>query len=126
MTSIRHWRIFLAYSEYDTGAVVVIIEISIFTRQVQELLTEEAHRELQILLASRPHLGLAIWDSGGVRKVRWASSGKGKRGGVRVIYYWAVAPDQLLMLFMYSKTAQDDLSAAQLRQLRKIVEEEYP
>lgn len=69
---------------------MVIIETSIFTRQVQALLTEDEYRELQIVLVSRPNLGSVIKGSGGLRKVRWASSGKGKRGGVRVIYYWAV------------------------------------
>jgi len=108
------------------GVVVVIIETSIFTRQVQEFLTEEEYRELQIALVIRPHLGPVIKGSGGLRKVRWAPSGKGKRGGVRVIYYWAVAPEQLLMLFMYSKTERDDLSPTQLKLLREIVEEEYP
>jgi len=58
--------------------------------------------------------------------VRWAFSGKGKRGGVRVIYYWSVSRQQLLMLFIYSKTERDDLSPAQLKILRTIVEELYP
>ena len=52
--------------------------------------------------------------------------GKGKRGGVRVIYYWAVVEEQLLMLLMYAKSEQDDLSPSQLRTLRELVEEEYP
>lgn len=105
---------------------MVIIETSIFTRQVQTSLTEEEYRELQIALVSHPNLGSVIKGSGGLRKVRWASSGKGKRGGVRVIYYWAVTQEQLLMLFVYPKTERGDLSPAQLKLLRKIVEEEYP
>jgi hypothetical protein len=51
--------------------------------------------------------------------------GKGKRGGVRVIYYWAASQEQLFMLLMYPKSERDDLTPAQLRQLRKLVEEEY-
>ena len=126
LTDMRHWRILVVHSEYNMGMPVVIIETSIFARQVQELLTAEEYRELQMALVSRPHLGTVIKGSGGLRKARWPSSGKGKRGGVRVIYYWAAAPEQLLMLFMYSKAEKDDLSPAQLRQLRKIIEEEYP
>jgi hypothetical protein len=64
--------------------------------------------------------------SGGLRKLRWSLPGRGKRGGARVIYYWAVTQQQLLMLFMYPKNVRDDLTAAQVKLLRTIVEEEYP
>ena len=57
--------------------------------------------------------------------MRWAAPGRGKRGGVRVIYYWAVEQERLLMLLMYPKSEKDDLSREQLMILRKIVEEEY-
>jgi hypothetical protein len=105
---------------------MVIIETSIFTRQVQALLADEDYRELQTALVNRPHLGSVIPGSSGLRKIRWSLPGMGKRGGVRVIYYWAVAQDQLLMLFMYPKSERDDLTAAQIKILRMIVEEEYP
>jgi hypothetical protein len=52
--------------------------------------------------------------------------GRGKRGGARVIYYWAVAYDQLLMLLIYPKNVQDNLTPAQIKLLRQIVESEYP
>jgi hypothetical protein len=52
-------------------------------------------------------------------------AGRGKRGGVRVIYHWAKTRDQLLMLLIYSKTEYDDLTSSQLKILRRIVEEEY-
>lgn len=64
--------------------------------------------------------------SGGIRKARWAARGRGKSGGVRAIYYWAVSQDQLLMLLIYAKGEQDDLSPVQVQVLKKIVEEEYP
>lgn len=105
---------------------MVIIETSIFTRQVQTLLSDEEYRELQTALVNRPYLGAVIPGSGGLRKVRGALPGRGKRGGVRVIYYWAVTPEHLLMLFMYPKSERDDLTAAQIKILRTIVEEEYP
>ena len=104
---------------------MVIIETSVFTRQVQKLLNDEAYRELQIALAERPDMGVVMMGSGGLRKVRWAAQGRGKRGGVRVIYYWAVEQDRLLMLLMYPKSERDDLTREQLKLLRKIVEEEY-
>jgi mRNA-degrading endonuclease RelE of RelBE toxin-antitoxin system len=104
---------------------MVIIETSVFTRQVQKLLDDEAYRELQIALAERPDVGVVMVGSGGLRKVRWAAQGRGKRGGVRVIYYWAVEQDRLLMLLMYPKSERDDLTREQLKILRMIVEEEY-
>ena len=102
-----------------------IIETSIFTRQIQLLLTDEAYRELQTALVARPDVGAIIVGSGGIRKVRWAVRGRGKRGGARVIYYWAVKADQLLMLLAYAKNEQDDLSPEQLKTLRTLVEEDY-
>lgn len=105
---------------------MVIIETSVFTRQVQKLLTDKDYRQLQAALVERPDLGVILVGSGGLRKARWVMPGRGKRGGVRVIYYWAVKQSRLLMLMIYTKTDQDDLSPEQLRLLRKIVEEEYP
>ncbi len=103
-----------------------IIETSVFTRQVQSLLTDDEYRELQNLLVTRPEIGKIIQGSGGLRKVRWSAGERGKSGGVRVIYYWYVEGSQILMLLIYSKSEQDDLTAQQLRVIRKIVEEEYP
>ena len=105
---------------------MVIIETSVFTRQVEASLTDEEYRELQAALTERPNTGAIMVGSGGLRKMRWGRPGKGKRGGLRVIYYWAVAQEQLLMLFIYPKSEQEDLTAQQLRILRQIVEEEYP
>jgi hypothetical protein len=104
---------------------MVIIETSIFTRDVKELLTDDDYRQLQAELVLQPSLGAVIRGSGGIRKVRWAAKGHGKRGGVRVIYYWAVSSDRLLMLLIYPKNERDDLSNDQLRVLRRMVEEEF-
>jgi mRNA-degrading endonuclease RelE of RelBE toxin-antitoxin system len=105
---------------------VIIIETSIFTRQVRTLLSGEEYRKLQTALLLHPDRGAIIPGSGGLRKVRWAMQGRGKRGGVRTIYYWAVSNDQILMLLMYAKNEQDNLTPEQLKVLRHIVEEEYP
>jgi len=105
---------------------MIIIETSIFTRQVQEWLTDEEYRLLQIALVKRPDWGAIIRGAGGLRKLRWNLPGKGKRGGTRVIYYWAVSQDQILMLFIYPKHERGDLTPAQLKILRQIVEKEYP
>jgi hypothetical protein len=68
-----------------------IIETSIFTRQVTILLTDDEYHQLQMALLFNPCLGPVIPSSGGLRKVRWSLAGRGKRSGVRAIYYWATA-----------------------------------
>ena len=83
---------------------------------------DEDYRELQVHLARHPDAGKLIPQAGGLRKIRWAGSGRGKRGGLRVIYYWWVARDRISMLLMYPKNEQDDLSADQVKQLRKALE----
>jgi mRNA-degrading endonuclease RelE of RelBE toxin-antitoxin system len=105
---------------------MVIVETSVFTRRVQELLTDEEYRTLQATLVNRPRAGPVIGGSGGLRKLRWPLPGRGKRGGVRVIYYYAERQEQLLMLLIYPKNVCDDLSPSQLRILRQIVKEEFP
>jgi hypothetical protein len=66
---------------------MVIIETSVFTRLIQELMSDEGYRALQEVLITRPESGDLIKGSGGLRKIRWKLEGQGKRGGVRVIYY---------------------------------------
>jgi len=97
-----------------------------FTRRLTSLLSEEEYRQLQLALLETPTLGKVIQDTGGLRKVRWGVAGRGKRGGVRVIYYWARARGEILMLFIYGKDEQDDLTADQRKQLKKALEAEYP
>jgi hypothetical protein len=104
---------------------MLIIETPIFTRRIQHLLSDEQYRAVQEQVVARPDAGDVIPGSGGLRKLRWAMAGHGKRGGLRIIYYWARAADQILMLFVYPKPEREDLTPAQLRQLKRIVDEEY-
>jgi mRNA-degrading endonuclease RelE of RelBE toxin-antitoxin system len=104
---------------------VVIVETPIFTKQVLDTLSGDEYRLFQRTLLEHPDAGTLISGSGGLRKLRWSAEGRGKRGGVRVIYYWFTAQDTILLLFIYPKNVQDDLTPDQLRQLKKIVEEEY-
>lgn len=104
---------------------MVIVETPIFTKQVLDTLSGDEYRLFQRTLLKHPDAGTRIPGSGGLRKLRWLAEGRGKRGGVRVIYYWFTARDTILLLFIYPKNVQDDLTPDQLRQLKKIVEEEY-
>lgn len=104
---------------------MVIVETRAFTARVGDLLSDEQYRELQVRLASRPTAGDVIPGTGGLRKVRWAGKGRGKRGGCRVIYFWHMASHRLLTLFAFSKNERADLTEAQKKALRHIVETEY-
>ena len=101
-----------------------LIETPIFTRQVDDQLSDEEYRLLQLHLIGHPDAGAIIPASGGLRKVRWRLPGRGKRGGARVIYYWKTARARLYLLFLYPKNVRSDLTPAQLRTLRKLVTDE--
>jgi hypothetical protein len=101
---------------------VVFIESAVFTRQVRELLTDEECAGLQWHLALHPKAGEVIQGTGGLRKVRWASGGGGKRGGMRVIYFHATRQNQVRLLLIYRKGIKDDLSVAEKKVLRKLNE----
>jgi len=97
---------------------VVFVETPNFTRRVQEYLDDEEYWEMQTFLTRHPDAGSVIRGTGGMRKLRWAGSGRGKRGGLRVIYYWWVAKDRMSLLLVYPKNEQDDLTADQVKQLK--------
>lgn len=103
---------------------MVIIETPIFTKQLISVLSDDDYRLFQTELLERPDAGKVIPGSGGLRKLRWAAEGRGKRGGLRVIYYW-FTQGIILLLFIYPKNVQENLTPDQLKQLKKIVEEEY-
>ena len=109
-----------------SGVKFVFRETSVFTRQATELLSDEELNALQWSLMSNPEAGDLIRGAGGLRKLRWAGSGRGKRGGLRVIYYWHVPGNTILLLLVYPKNEQDDVSTAQLKILKSIIETEYP
>jgi mRNA-degrading endonuclease RelE of RelBE toxin-antitoxin system len=100
------------------------IETKLFTRLVQDYLTDDEYRELQAKLSEQPEAGNVIAGSGGVRKLRWGASGRGKRGGYRVIYYWRPARQVFWMLTMYPKNVADNIPVGVLRAIRKEVEDD--
>lgn len=102
-----------------------LIETPTFTGQIKDLLTDDDYGEFQSRLAANPELGARIKGGGGIRKVRVGLRGRGKRGGARVIYYWAVRKDLILLLYAYPKNVTADLSLKQVAQLAKVVKEEF-
>ena len=104
---------------------MVFIETPVFTRDLPSVMDDDDYQALQVALLMRPTIGRAIPGTGGLRKARWTLRGKGKRGGCRIIYYWDEASETCYMLYTYRKSRQEDLSAQQLRQLRRFVREEF-
>jgi mRNA-degrading endonuclease RelE of RelBE toxin-antitoxin system len=101
------------------------VETPVFTRSVLELLDEEEYRRLQLALMLRPEQGPLIKGGSGLRKIRWGGKGTGKRGGLRIIYYWDRSSTVIYMLLVYSKHQQEDLTPSQLRFLSRLVREEF-
>jgi hypothetical protein len=103
---------------------VWFVETPIFSGQLYRLLSDDDYRSLQLALTLRPEQGALIPGSGGLRKLRWARPGQGKRGGLRVIYYWVSSESLIYLLFLYAKNQQEDLRPDQLELLRRIIEED--
>lgn len=104
---------------------MIILETPVFTKRVIKLVSEDEYRSLQSHLIAKPDAGSVIPGCGGIRKLRWGTRQKGKRGGLRFIYYWVVRQDKILMLMLYAKNERADLTPEQLRVLRRVVEEEF-
>lgn len=102
--------------------IMLFVETSIFTKEIQRLISDDNYRALQTALMLRPETGKLIKGSGGLRKVRWNLPGTGKRGAIRVIYYWS-PPDTIFMLFPYKKSEQEELTKDQLKILRRMIKE---
>jgi hypothetical protein len=99
------------------------IETATFTKMVTTLLTDEEYRRLQNELVEDPQRGDLIKGGGGIRKLRHAVQGRGKSGGVRVIYYWAKDNHQIYMLVVYPKSKKDTLTDQETAILREFVKE---
>ncbi len=104
---------------------MVIIETKTFTKRINRLMDEDVYRAFQNVLIKAPDTGKIIQGSGGIRKIRWKGSGRGKRGGSRLIYYWATNKKQIYMLFIFEKNECSDLTKDQLSALKKVVELEF-
>jgi hypothetical protein len=94
------------------------IETKLFSRLVGDYLTDEEYASLQHTLIKDPEIGDLIAGSGGVRKLRWPVAGRGKRGGIRVIYYARFRQGQIWMLTLYAKNVTENISANVLRQIK--------
>jgi mRNA-degrading endonuclease RelE of RelBE toxin-antitoxin system len=104
----------------------VFIETSVFTEAMRKHLPENEFRNVQALLTVNPEAGDLIAGCKGLRKLRWGATGRGRRKGIRILYYWAVKHDQILFLDLFAKNESDDLTAKQYKALVAYVGKEYP
>ena len=101
------------------------IETSNFTRLLPAYLDDEGYRLLQVYLSDNPGVGKVIPGTGGLRKLRWQDTrrGKGKRGGLRIIYYHLAEGSQIWLVTLYDKDEADDLTAAEKKAYRELISE---
>ena len=105
---------------------LVFFETPRFTELLPEYLDDQAYRELQLALLRNPQMGALIPGTGGFRKVRWQDPrrGKGKRGGLRVIYYFLTEDQQIWFFTLYDKDEVSDLTSGEKRQLKQAIQKE--
>ncbi len=100
---------------------ITITELPPFSKKVAKILNPNELAALRGYLAQHPDKGDVIPGTGGLRKLRWATTGKGKRGGARVIYYYFVTGASLFLMTCYKKSDREDLTADEKKQLRRIL-----
>jgi mRNA-degrading endonuclease RelE of RelBE toxin-antitoxin system len=103
---------------------MIFIETSIFTKLLPKYLTDDEYRLFQRYLLLNPEAGDLVRGSGGVRKVRWALEGKGKRGGIRIMYYWKKSDMEIWLLTLYSKSEKGTIPGHILKKIAEEIENE--
>lgn len=102
--------------------MLTFVETRLFSRLVHEYLADDEYLELQRLLIAMPQAGDVIPGSGGVRKLRWQATGRGKRGGLRVVYYLRSREGQIWMLTIYAKNEAENISAGVLKKIKEEID----
>lgn len=101
--------------------MITVAETESFQRKVGRLLSEDEKTELIAYLSENPNAGVLIQGTGGIRKLRWARSGRGKSGGVRVIYYFHNEDLPLYLLTLFGKNEKANISMEEKKLLSKLV-----
>lgn len=102
---------------------IYIAELPPFTKKAAKILNPEQQEALHRYLVQNPDKGDVVPGTGGIRKLRWAADGRGKRGGARVIYFYHVVGSTIYLMACYTKKEQDDISPQVKKQLKAIVEQ---
>lgn len=104
----------------DNAPEITVLQLPKFKAEATELIGADGIEALAVYLIDHPDAGDVIPGSGGVRKLRWAAKGKGKRGGARIIYLYVVIAERVYLVRCYAKNVKTDLSAYEKKQLRQI------
>jgi len=102
---------------------MIFIESKIFEKLREKYLDDDNYRALQNFLVEQPLVGDVIQGTGGLRKLRWSSKGKGKRAGIRTIYLYITEKSRIHFLTLYAKNEVSDLTANEKKILKRIIEE---
>ena len=103
---------------------MIFTETTLFTKLLPKYLTDDEYRALQWYLLLYPDAGDLVRGSGGVRKIRWAPEGKGKRGGIRIMSYWKKADNEIWLLTLFSKTEKATIPGHILKKISEEIENE--
>lgn len=104
--------------------MLTFIELPVFARFREVYLDDDELAGLQAYLIAQPNAGDVIPGSGGCRKLRWRGSGRGRRGGLRVIYFWRRADGQIVLVTLYAKNVTEDIAPATLRALKEAFDDQ--
>ena len=104
--------------------MLTVIETPLFQKQWPKYWSEDERGEFAAYLSTSPEAGDVVPGSGGIRKVRWSRAGSGKSGGVRVIYFVKNTEGEIVLLTLYAKSKTDNLTGAQLKEIRRVLEED--
>ena len=102
---------------------MIFIETSAFTRKVKELIPDQSYHELQVQLVANQEKYRYVSGNGGFYKLRWRSSGRGKGGGLSVIYQWLKSEDKIFFIYMYRENEQENPTTDQILQLKRVIKD---
>ncbi len=100
---------------------MTVVETAEFLKKASSLMSESAREDLVTFIAQNPEAGEIVPETGGVRKLRWALSGRGKRGGARVIYYFHNENVPVFLLSAYAKNQKENLTKAERNEIRRLI-----
>ena len=103
-------------------SVYTVIETPVYTGKVKRILTDDEREAFAVFIAQNPEAGSVVRGSGGVRKVRWAQTGSGKRGGVRVIYHNRLENGEIWLLTLYAKSDRSTIPAHELKIIKEVID----
>ncbi len=92
-----------------------------YERAIRKVTTADVRKAMESAIAAEPTIAPVIPGTGGIRKLRWAGSGRGKRGGIRTVYFYHAGPEAVYLLTAYAKAAREDLSPADKKSWAKLV-----